>query len=244
MIRNIDRALYQHDAGSCLVGTFVYVRNVATGGFFPMTSSGIEPATFRQLRHRVSPRYLYIQDDRKVSVHPTQCIRTIPTQLMGWRWPSQNTFGLWTVLYWTRSSRTQFGVPINVWRLAGDTLNVTCKFLYCNHRVIKSRRMRWAGHVARMGEERWVYRVLVGKPEGKRPLGRPRHRRVDGIRMDLQEVGCGFMDWIGLTKNRDRWRTLVSAVMNLGVPWNARNFLTSCKPVSFSRRILHHGVSK
>ena len=69
-----------------------------------------------------------------------------------------------------------------------------------------------------MGEERWVYRVLVGKPEGKRPLGRPRHRRVDGIRMDLQEVGCGFMDWIGLTKNRDRWRTLVSAVMNLGVP--------------------------
>jgi len=62
--------------------------------------------------------------------------------------------------------------------------------------VIKSRRMRWAGHVARMGEERGVYRVLVGKPEGKRPLGRPRHRRVDIIRMDLQEVGCGYMDWI------------------------------------------------
>ena len=85
-------------------------------------------------------------------------------------------------------------------------------------RVIKSRRMRWAGHVARMGEERVVYRVLVGKPEGKRPLGRPRRRWVDNIWMDLQEVGCGCMDWIGLAQDRDRWRTLVSAVMNLGVP--------------------------
>ena len=85
-------------------------------------------------------------------------------------------------------------------------------------RVIKSRRMRWAGHVARMGEERGVYNVLVGKPEGKRPLGRPRRRRVDNIRMYLQEVGCGYMDWIGLAQDRDRWRTLVSAVMNLGVP--------------------------
>jgi len=83
--------------------------------------------------------------------------------------------------------------------------------------VIKSRRMRWAGHVAHMGEERGVYRVLVGKPEGKRPLGRPRRRWVD-IRMDLQEVGCGYVDWIGLAQDRDRWRTLVSAVMNLRVP--------------------------
>jgi len=111
-------------------------------------------------------------------------------------------------------------------------------------RVIKSRRMRWAGYVARMGEEMGVYRVLLGKPEGKRPLGKPRRRWVDNIRMALQEVGRGYMDWIGLAQDRDRWRTLVSAVMSLRVPRNAGNFLTSCKPVSFSRRILHHPVSK
>ena len=85
-------------------------------------------------------------------------------------------------------------------------------------RVIKSRRMRRAGYVARMGEEREVYRVLVGKPEGKRPMGRPRRRWVDNIRMDLQEVGCGYMDWIGLAQDRDRWQKLVIAVMNLRVP--------------------------
>ena len=85
-------------------------------------------------------------------------------------------------------------------------------------RVIKSRRMRWAGHVAHMGEERVVYRVLVGKSEGRRQLGRPRRRWVDNIRMDLQEVGCGYMDWIGLAEDGDRWRTLVSAVMNIRVP--------------------------
>ena len=70
-------------------------------------------------------------------------------------------------------------------------------------------------HVARMSEERGVYRVLVAKPEGRRPLGRPRRRWVNNIRMDLQEVGYGYMGWIGLAQDRDRWRTLVSAVMNL-----------------------------
>jgi len=85
--------------------------------------------------------------------------------------------------------------------------------------------------------------MYVGKPEGKRPLRRPRRRWVDNIIMDLREVGCGYMDWIELSQDKDRWRTLVSAVMNLRVPWNAGNFLTSCKPVSFSRRTLHHGVS-
>ena len=85
-------------------------------------------------------------------------------------------------------------------------------------RVIKSRRKKWAGYVARMGEERGLYMVLVGKPEGRRPLGRPRRRWVDNIRIDLQEVGCGYIDWIELAQDMDRWRTLVSAVMNLRVP--------------------------
>jgi len=78
--------------------------------------------------------------------------------------------------------------------------------------------MRWAGHVASIGERRGVYKVLVGKPEGKRPLGRPRRRWEDTIKMDLQEVGCRGLDWIELAQDRDRWRALVSAVMNLRVP--------------------------
>jgi len=93
--------------------------------------------------------------------------------------------------------------------------------LYCSPnivRVIKSRRMRWAGRVARMGEGRVVYRVLVGKPEGRRPLGRPRHRWEDNIRMDLQELECGGMDWIELAQDRDRWWALVNAVINLRIP--------------------------
>jgi len=76
----------------------------------------------------------------------------------------------------------------------------------------------WAGHVVSKGEGRGVYRVLVGKPEGKRPLGRPRRRWEDDIKMDLQEVGYGGMDWIRLAQDRDRWRALVNAVKNLGVP--------------------------
>ena len=85
-------------------------------------------------------------------------------------------------------------------------------------RVIKFRGMRWAGHVARMGEGRGVYRVLVRRPEEKRLLGRPRRRWEDNNRMDLQEVGLGYEDWIGLAQDRDRWRALVSAVRNLRVP--------------------------
>jgi len=84
--------------------------------------------------------------------------------------------------------------------------------------VIKSRRIIWEGHVARMGEGRGVYRILMGKPEGKRPLGRPRRRWKENIKMDLEEVGCGCMDWIELAQDRDRWRALVNAVMNLRVP--------------------------
>ena len=96
-------------------------------------------------------------------------------------------------------------------------------------RVVKSRRMRWAGHVARMGERRGVHRVLVGRPEGKRPLGRPRRRWEDNSKMDLREVGGGCEDWMELAEDRDRWRALVSTVMNLRVPKNAGNFLTSCR---------------
>ena len=85
-------------------------------------------------------------------------------------------------------------------------------------RVIKSRRMRWARHVARMGEGRGVHKVLVGKPEGKRPLGRPRSRWEDNIKMDLEEVGRGCGDWMELAQDRDRWRALLSTVMNFRVP--------------------------
>jgi hypothetical protein len=83
-------------------------------------------------------------------------------------------------------------------------------------RVIKSKRLRWAGHVARMGERRGAYRALVGKPEGRRPLGKPRRRWEDNIKM--REVGWGGMDWINLAQDRDTWQALVNAVMNLRVP--------------------------
>ena len=88
-----------------------------------------------------------------------------------------------------------------------------------------------------------MYRILVGKPEERRPLGRPRRRWEDNIKMDLQKVGCGGMDWINLAQDRGRWRAFANAVMNIRVPRNAENFLTSCKPLSLSRTLLH-GVSK
>jgi 3-oxoacyl-ACP reductase-like protein len=88
--------------------------------------------------------------------------------------------------------------------------------LYCSvniDRVFKSRRMRWAGHVAPMWERRGAYRVFVGKTEGKRPFGLPRRRWESNIKMDLQEAGCRGMDWIGLAQDRDRFRAVVNAVM-------------------------------
>jgi hypothetical protein len=94
-------------------------------------------------------------------------------------------------------------------------------------RVVKSRRMRWAGHVAHMGEGRGVYRVLVGKPEGRRPLGRPRRRWEDYIKMDIQEEGGSCGDWIELAQDRDGWRALVGTVWNLQVPKMRGIFSTS-----------------
>jgi hypothetical protein len=85
-------------------------------------------------------------------------------------------------------------------------------------RIIKSRKMRWAGQVARMGENRNSYKLLVGRPEGRRPLGRTRRRWVDNIRMDLGEMGSGGVDWIGLAQDRKRWRALVNSVLNFRVP--------------------------
>jgi hypothetical protein len=82
-------------------------------------------------------------------------------------------------------------------------------------RIIKQRRMKWAGRVARMGEKRNAYRLLVGKSEGKRPLGRPSRRWMDNIRMDLREMGCGDVDGSGLAQVRDNWRGFVNSVMNL-----------------------------
>jgi hypothetical protein len=84
--------------------------------------------------------------------------------------------------------------------------------------MIKSRRMRWAGHIARMGSKSTAYRILVGNPEEKRPLGRPRRRWVDNIKMDLREIGWDGVDWIDLAQDRDQWRALVNVVMNLRIP--------------------------
>jgi hypothetical protein len=102
-------------------------------------------------------------------------------------------------------------------RLHNDELND----LYSSSniiRVIKSRRIRWAGHVARMGDGRGAYRILVEKPEGRRPLGRPRRTWEDNFKMDLQEVGWDGVAWIDMAQDRDRWRALVNAVINLRVP--------------------------
>jgi hypothetical protein len=102
-------------------------------------------------------------------------------------------------------------------------------------RMMKSRRMRRAGHVARMGK-RNAYWILVGKPEGKSPLGRPIRRLVDNIKIDVREIGWDCKDWIDLAQDREQWRALVNTVMKLRIPYNIRKFLSGCTIGSFSRR--------
>jgi len=134
---------------------------------------------------------LKLQEERKLRVFENRVLRRIFVRRR------DEVTGEWRRLH-NEELNDLYSSPIIVW-------------------VIKSRRTRWDGHVARMGEERGVYRFLVGKPEGRRPLGRCRRKWAYNIRMDLQEMGCVYMDWIGLAQDRDRWRTLVSAVMNLRV---------------------------
>jgi hypothetical protein len=110
-------------------------------------------------------------------------------------------------------------------------------------RIIKSRRMGWEGHAARMWKKRNAYRLLVGKPEGKRPLGRPRCRWVATIRMDRGEVGWGNVDWISLAKDRNRWRALVNSVLNLWVPRNAGKLSSGLTSSGLSSSAQLHGVS-
>jgi hypothetical protein len=162
----------------------------------------------------------YIQGDQKFSVRwKSQCVWTIPTQLMIWRWPSQNTFEMWTVLYWTRSKRTQFGVSINIWRMVGDTAYITCSFLYWNqvHRdflitlchcrirynyelltpsedgdtitLINVRRLNWIGHIDRMDNARNSIKIS-SKAEGVRTRGRTGSRWWDDFWTDLQTECC------------------------------------------------------
>jgi hypothetical protein len=106
--------------------------------------------------------------------------------------------------------------------------------------MIKSRGMRWAGHVARMRVKRNVYRILVGKPDGKRPLRKPRRRWMDNIKMDRRQIGWDGIYWINLVQDRDQWRALMNTVMKLRVPLNLGEFLSSCTIGSFSRKAQLH----
>jgi hypothetical protein len=109
--------------------------------------------------------------------------------------------------------------------------------------IIKARRIRWAGHVARMGAKRTAYKLLVGNSEGRRTLGRPCCRWLDNIRMDLVQVGCSDVDWIGLAQDKDRWRAAVNSVLNLRVPYTAGKLSSILTTRDLSSSAQLHGVS-
>ena len=162
-------------------------------------------------------------------------------------WLTHKPSVLHKVLYcnarWNSKGKTLIFFPRSAHFICGITRNtVMSGSLSPRHGA--SSGIRWAGHVARMVEGRGVHRVLVGKPVGKRPLGRPRRRWEDNIKMGLQEVGGDCGDWMELAQDRDRWRALVSTVMNLRVPKMRGISWLAAKPVSFSRTTLLHGVSK
>jgi len=150
------------------------------------------------------------------SSHATSFIETVAVELMSSNWC------LVHILFEPDISTLEVFVERNDTLYVEFIFDILCPvYLYSTPntvRVVKSRRMRWAGQVARMGEGRGVHSVLVGKPEGKRPLGRPRRRWEDDIKMDLQELRGGFGDWMELAQVRDMWRALVCTVRNLRVP--------------------------
>jgi hypothetical protein len=167
------------------------------------------------------PEPSIFSSDKKLKIRIYKTI-ILPVVLYGcetWSLTLREEHRLW--MFENRVLRRIFGPKMD--EVTGEWRNLDKKELHDLYsspsiiRIIKSRRIRWEGHVARMGEKK-VYRLLVGKPEGKRPIGRPRRRWVDNIRMNLGEVGWGDVDWVGLAKDRNRWRALVNSVLNLRVP--------------------------
>jgi hypothetical protein len=182
---------------------------------------------FNPSKHNGNYRY-HISQHQKLPRLPTGCIKIYRTAILPFVLYDCKTLSLRLReecrlrIFENRVLRRLFGPKRD--EVTGEWRRLHNKELYALYsstniiRVMKSRRLRWAGHVARMGERRGAYRALVGRPDGRRPLGRPRRTWEDNIKMDLREVGCGGADWINLAQDRDTWQALVYTVMNLRVP--------------------------